>query len=354
MLRRPEWIAWMLLAGCNGSVSSTTPQLSHGSAPPSSTRPLGDGGMPDEFSWTRIAVNAAMLSQVWASGPHDIYYSPPVSHSTGDDVWTQQSFSGATYLDAAIAPGGSGSNSIYMGTYRPGHGAVGALYHSAGDGNWSAIGGIGYNVNRVWADGSDVWLAGNENGGLWRSSDQAASFHAIAESAGFSIMDVYVDGSEVAAAGFPESSGPFPGPVVNTWSGLLLYSADKGVSWSVRHDDGARYVTVAVAAGTIYLATEEKSGGSRLYRSSDAGGTLFEITPAAPHPVSVPEHGLWAGGANELWVPDSNGNGILHTRDGGATWSVGIATTDPVWSIYGAGPDDLYVTGTNFILHGHR
>jgi hypothetical protein len=73
-----------------------------------------------------------------------------------------------------------------------------------------------------------------------------------------------------------------------------------------------------------------------------------------PRGTSTQAYALWAASADELWATDTSGHGLMRTLDGGQSWTLDLGTTDALFGVYGAGPDDIYATGVNLILHGHR
>lgn len=178
----------------------------------------------------------------------------------------------------------------------------------------------------------------SDNGGeRWRSTS------ATGLSRGGDIGAVTVlSAKEVWVAG--ERNG------TNTIEAALSHTLDGGSTWSVTplsafpNALGSENQMTAVynAQGTLWTSTIS----GRFYKSTDDGATWHG-------PVLTT--GL---GASQFWSSDRNnvyaivGASIMHTPDGGKTWSQEASdlVTGNLSSIWGSAADDIYVVGANGLI----
>lgn len=192
-----------------------------------------------------------------------------------------------------------------------------------------------------------------------------------------------------------------------TMSGLLLASADGGLTWHTVELAGAKPLTavqfptasvgyVAGDGGEVWKTTdggatwarsvpgaadvmfeslsfidathgwacgpvgEEASHGGRCYATSDGGATWTDVTPDPQQPLLACS--FVAGG--EGWVLGEDGD-IFHTTDGGATWarqptplgpnagllSLRFVDAENGWAVGSCGPADLSEKIWGVVLH---
>lgn len=123
-----------------------------------------------------------------------------------------------------------------------------------------------------------------------------------------------------------------------TGAGLYV-SDDRGDSWSLAGLAEHEVWQVRAATETVLYATTQPAG---LFKSEDAGGTWHEMPAFAEVaasagwciPLDPPLPGraralvIDASNPRQLWVGVEVG-GIMHTRDGGASWALGLPGDNP-------------------------
>jgi hypothetical protein len=296
----------------------------------------------------RIADINTQFSGVWGSSSADVYVvgnaqgrTPPalVYHSTGNGVWTAQ-----TTPSVACGLGsvwGSSSSDIYA------VGCQGVLLHSSGQGNWSQQTATGArDFYRVWGSSAgDVYAV---DGGLWHSMGGGSwSQVTLPGGTAWSLLSGFSFGAADAYAvgGKPGAPG--------TYVAAILHLA--GGTWTE--------VPANVPSGPSGLLDIWGTGDRDLYSVGHAnnGGTVvlhqgssFTLQPASGNGAG----NVWGSGPNDVYV--LVGDKVLHSN-GFGTWApidLGVMTLT-FGAIWGSGPRDIYVLtgsdgyGPTRILHGH-
>lgn len=163
-------------------------------------------------------------------------------------------------------------------------------------------------VRSLHSPGTGTVYAGTGGGGLWRSSDNGASWtrvNALPARYVYAVAGSWTNAAILFAA---TSDGVFR-------------STDAGVTWSQRTYESAR--AVAVDRGNDQLVLVGVPGAG-LYRSTDQGATFVlsnagvdssDVRAIAPAPASGTFYVALYGNATGGW------GGVFRTTDGGATWS---------------------------------
>lgn len=373
-----------VIAGCGGSSSSVNSTSTGGGNPGvggngavsadggapadggSTTPPTTDGGTTDgaspplTYTWTRRALGRGFEPMIgWASSAGDVWLGSPITHSTGDDQWTDVASVPVPPAIEIDAIGGLGAGEVVLGEANIGAGANGWLERmNPADGSWVDVHdnySIGH-VSDIYGNGDDLWVT-SQAGYLSHSSDHGATFSVATGASAWVFTSVRGHGSQVVATGsIPaatanDGEAAAPGQITSV-SGIY-YSADDGATWAVSPTPQDYYVGAVVYGGVIYLATS--SDAAKILRSTDGGASFTNVTPSGAG-ITLASHGLVAVGPNDLWLADNNGRGLLHTTDGGQTWTDGIGGNDPLTSVWLAG-NDIYAAGTvqsanTIVYHG--
>src|SRR5262249_51620643 len=97
--------------------------------------------------------------------------------------------------------------------------------------------------------------------------------------------------------------------------------------------------------GTVYASWDAYSVGSRLYRSTDAGGSWRRIAVQGVRP-SFASLAIDAGTPATILATDNSDPGVYRSTDGGATWIV--VTLPPKGAdglrVFAGGHETLYAT----------
>jgi photosystem II stability/assembly factor-like uncharacterized protein len=121
----------------------------------------------------------------------------------------------------------------------------------------------------------------------------------------------------------------------------------------------------AAAGDAVGDATTSPSDGASAAALPDAAVAATPDAAPAPAPTGAPAwrwenpripvadlNGVWGSSLTDVYAVGERGT-ILHTRDGGRTWSVeGSGTTNDLYAVWGSGADDVFVVGyLGTILH---
>jgi photosystem II stability/assembly factor-like uncharacterized protein len=149
---------------------------------------------------------------------------------------------------------------------------------------------------------------GLSGAGLYRTTDGGATFAAVA--AGDALDAVFVT----------------PSVAVAIVAGRILRSADAGATWTDVASAGPH--TRLSRVGTAVLAWEEASfagaGPTRLARSTDGGASWTDLGAVVPGGA----YALTAASAQSAVILETTG-GLLHSGDGGATWTRALDALGP-------------------------
>ena len=190
----------------------------------------------------------------------------------------------------------------------------------------------------------DLWLAGNIPNGIYRSTDDGATWSSlISPPSGQTI----VTGIAVAPNGDLWLAGVLPNGIYR--------STDDGATWSslISPPAGQTGVTgIDVALnGDLWLAG---SSPDDIYRSTDDGATWSSGGISAPSGQTIVT-GIAVAPNGDLWLAGSSPDGIYRSTDDGATWSslisppsgqtsvtgIAVAPNGDLW-LAGSSPDDIY------------
>lgn len=196
------------------------------------------------------------------------------------------------------------------------------------------------------------WLVGG-NGHVWRTRNGGATWRAVGPDLGETLRSVsFVSGTVGWVAGWGriwrtddggsswslqldlESSPSYPvdvafgdaqhGCVVGD-GGLIYTTADGGAHWVARTVAGAPDLNRVVALGATSMVAA--GDGGRIGRSADGGATWSWTTRTASgsggtlsHVDFVDENNGWIAGGHAFYDLPAY-TAILHTADGGATWT---------------------------------
>ena len=265
---------------------------------------------------------------VWGSGPADVYVA-------GNQVVRHSADHGQTWIAANVpaqhlldfkSVWGSGSSDVYVGG--------GSVWHSTdGGASW---GNPQWPVLSVWGD-SQTDLFGRTTSGLMHSSDSGASWSPsfgsnVLNVWGTSATDLYLS-SDYGSVFHSSDDG-------STWQmvlagksamGAVAFGGSKGIVYGVGNsiiktlDDGQHWVNLQAPSveGTLNL--------SSIWVSID-GADIFAVGQVAN--TSVAE-GV-----------------IVHSADGGDSWTVELQCTTPLTAVWGSTATDVYAVGEfDFVLH---
>lgn len=230
---------------------------------------------------------------------------------------------------------------------------------------------------------ANVLMAGGATGGIWKSTNQGASW-TLKSDPSLSITSLAQDPRTGQTATWYAATGEYSGSG-NDFSGAASYfgtglykSTDNGETWNVvLTDDGdpttqdarldfATRVAVSPTTGTVFVATN----GYGVFRSTDGGATLGDAingTDVLEHEwsdVAVASDGTVIAALSSGFVASANLPGIYASFDDGVTWDditpgtfpdpssrtvVAFAPSNPdvayamTWSGEGTGPtEEIY------------
>jgi hypothetical protein len=284
-----------------------------------------------------------------------------------------------TYLPATsqisvLSIWGSGPNDVYI------VGSVGMGEHFDGA-RWTSLEtGTGAHLTGVWGSGpNDVYIATNSNALLHSGVDAGTWDHQVfgggvtfSDIKGWSATDIYADG---------------PGVIhfdTNTWSNPGIDSGDYGVdklwvtgpadAWGESAYGGVyHYKGTSIVQSTNTGHTIEQYINSCIWASSDTdvyvtgsnailhyrGSGTWENQFPTPAPVDGGGeylNAIWGFDAHTIYAVSQTG--MLYRSGGDGRWvaqqlPAPFASTYPS-SIWGSGPDDVYIGGDMGVIHGTK
>ena len=305
--------------------------------------PLPDGSVSDGpvAFWTSQAISAPIsqnLSNIWGSGPSDIYVNGSNGgffHSTGNGIWTR--IQNAAALDRNYnGIWGSAATDIYT-LVADGFGENAAILHSTGNGTWAQVA-VPTEMLDIWGSASnDVWAVGvygtilhSAGGNVWEQSASPATSH-LESVWGTSNVNAYAVG----------------------WGGTILRW--DGMRWSIEISGGSRIFAAVfgTSASDVYAVATD---GTLLHSIGDGNWTDQTFTSFAGGAD------LWASSSRDVYLVSAGGSefdGIVFHSTGDGTW----VQIDPgarfvpgpapiLRAVWGMAADDIYfVDGIGRIFH---
>ena len=298
-----------------------------------------DGGT----NWTRqgagqitnvnlYGVSAVDAATAWTVGDLDSGYASIYRTTDGGTNWVRKGSltnlpqTELTALNKVFAASAGEAWAVGVGTI---------LHTSDGGESWTNQIPAGYESTAFQGvhspDGVNVWATGGNNNGfatILKSGDGGSTW--LRQTNGDVCTAQTLLGVSAADASSVWTVGGNPGAGY-----VVLHSVDGGASWTNLYTLGfgdANEVS-AVNASAVWVACD-----SQILRSTD-GGQSWD-SPSSP-PWTM---GISAVSSEEAWAVvngSMSGSGsILHTSDGGATWTTQLsgATLAPLWTISIANP----------------
>ena len=277
----------------------------------------------DSWTWLGPGNIGGRIAALQVSGGGNL-----LAASVGGGLW-RSSNDGASWepvddflavlSTTTLATDPANPNVIYAGTGE-GFGNAGAIRGAGvfksidGGKTWSQLASTTtddwYSVNWLTVAGSTLLAATSKsgNGGIWRSTDDGASWSKI------------VEGADVGYVAFHPADPARA--IASTRSGQALYSIDGGASWSASESiSSSKRVQVAYARskpGVVYASVDENGG--ELWRSNDGGVTYTKVNSGDRF---LGDQG-WVH--NAIWVDPTNADTLVlggldlwRSRDGGQT-----------------------------------
>jgi hypothetical protein len=282
------------------------------------------GPLPPELEWTN-EYKAGIVEQIWGSGADDIYGVGRIGllvHSTGDGTWREQDADTGSNLSGIW---GTAADDIYIAVQSN------FMLHWAGDDWVHQVYDAGATFTDVWGfDAENVYALGpgfvRKMGEDWKTPGERVTSGAPCFAVwGSSPSDLY------AACGKSNDSVVFHSTGDGTWRS----QASPGLVAAADID--------GLDASHIYLAADRNV----LFSRGDGTWTV-ELT------ASSPVLALWVAGPDAVFACSQTGE--LFRSNGHGTWSeaqqIDPSTSGSCTSIWGTGPDDMYVAGSFGIYHG--
>ena len=238
---------------------------------------------------------------------------------------------------------------------------------------WTTNGPDSGEVNAVFAPGTGYVYASVQDIGVYRSTDDGATWTLPVSNFGivygFAYAAPYLyavtNGAEVfrsADSGStwePKGSGLTSGiqSIVIVGSSIYVASSTEGVGGVYRSDDdgdtwtlkatglpaGVRVVSLAASGTTVYAALRHSSTGG-VYRSDDGGDTWTPKNVGPPRTM-VQTNALAVHGAS-LFYSSYQNEGVYRSDDGGDTWATANSGLPA-----SASPSAIFSTGTSLFVH---
>ncbi|MBM7113172.1 hypothetical protein [Archangium primigenium] len=143
-------------------------------------------------------------------------------------------------------------------------------------------------------------------------------------------------------------------PLFAVWGSGPTDAWAVGLEGTIVHWNG--FVWTQVRTGGAHLYTVFGTGPDNVWAGGSAG-TLLHWDGVRWHELSSGTDGaiysLWASGGSDVWTlvfPPGEDAPNLVRRWNGQTWSTVLSTTSQPWSLWGFGPDDVWVAGARGLL----
>ena len=190
-----------------------------------------------------------------------------------------------------------------------------------------------WNTPAVLPDGTLV--AGSKNGaGIIYSTDKGVTWSASLRASGYwSTPAVLPDGTLVAGS---------------TSYGGIIYSADKGITWITSSQKSGNWNTPAVLPDGTLVAGSDSDDGTSVAGSSV--GIIYSTDKGVTWTASSRTLGYWSTPAvlpdGTLVAGSYNSDGIIYSTDKGVTWTASSQTSGN-WSTPAVLPDGTLVAGSH-------
>ncbi|MFN0150055.1 MAG: FlgD immunoglobulin-like domain containing protein [bacterium] len=215
----------------------------------------------------------------------------------------QQIYNGALSFDPrSVAVNSSGH--IFVGS--EGFNGIGFLRSTDDGASWQIIANAlsSKGANNLLVMPSGEIFASTISFGLYRSTDNGATFSAVSNLPSTSTTDIEANSSGVLFVG------------TQFGTDRMYRSTDNGATWTLANNGLAGDVNDIFISGSgeIYAATS-----ASVYRSSDNGATWTDINPpgAGHSSVVLSNSDIYAS----FYVNVATGGGVARSTDGGATWT---------------------------------
>lgn len=337
-----------------------------------------DGGV----TWTEEVTSGPFPRSLWGSGAGDLravggHHNPDTGGTTAAILRRE----GTSWIAESIGRSGTlygvwnadASTAVAVGSwYNPGTAKIEGRILRSTDGGASWIVGaspdtkhrylysvwgrsatelyaVGHNEDPPYG-GEALILRSTDGGASWSESEFPANNRHYHSVWGSGASHVYVVGYERSSA-------------VNRDVGLIVRSTDGGATWSeTTYPALARRELHGVwgsSATDVYSVGLQRNTSTNLYEGvilhSTNGGASWTET-IFPHTSSRHLYSVWGSSATDVWVVGDQGNPvtglreavILHSTDGGTTWSEStFPSTKSVSlrSVSGSSATDVYASG---------
>jgi hypothetical protein len=307
--------------------AGSAPTAGNGGAAMAGADSGGSGPLPADLVWAKQGPNQ-VIQQIWGSGAGDIYavgLNGVLLHSTGDGKWTTQTTGTSSNLTGVW---GSGPTDVYVSV------DSNFILHSVGDGVWEHQAySSGFTFRGIWGlDAGHVFALGSgvarhlDAGGWQMPPEQVSSAPTLAFWAS-APSDLY------AATGMANNS--------------TIYHSTGDGTWRAQTTPAATAAAAIVGVDATHLYA---SADNFVFGSSGNGTWTVQLTTATAEKVLA----LWAANPSALYACTQTG--FIYTSNGRGKWSTGqdidTAAKTICMTIWGTGPDDIYVAGSGGIYHG--
>jgi hypothetical protein len=242
---------------------------------------VGSDGVPHAQAVPNglVGITGSDAQHIWAITAATVLFS------SGDGTWTMQHAPDDPEFLYVTSIWASGPNDIYATGIR--NGGFGAIYHSAGDGNWSAQQATGTRMYGVWGRSkSDVYAVGwthqvfhTTGDGTW--TDLSAQFSGSFATVWGNATDVFIAGASI----YRSHAG-------GAWT---VDGSGGTMTWDIRGGWGSASDNVW-AVGTSGLLLHRGGNGW----TSVASNTKSDL------------YAVWGSDASHVWIGGADVFGQLH------------------------------------------